>query len=265
MVTMHRSSSLFNDRPTAHWLGLETLVNLVVEGREVTAMANIGSQVNTVMLNYIKHNEFPVLLLEDLVDHLLNLVGLGGTRTSPMGFVILQVQVTEIAGYDEDVVFLVIPDELEFSRCVPLVLGTCTLCRIVNVIKESKLDRLSISWSMAMTSRLLSRQGMAGGDTEEGTVVPEEPPEKGIDKPVMMMEDMRLGPFQTQILECKTKPLLRETAHVMVAPLKAGAVQPTGVRPLPPGLQMLHAYTRLKMGSNNVSVIMCNMSDSPII
>ena len=157
MVTTRHSSLLFNDRPTAHWIGLETLVSLVEKGREVTTMANSGSQVNTVMLNYVKCHEFPVLLLEDLVDHLLNLVGLGGMRTSPMGFVILQVLVTEIAGYDQDVVFLVIPVELEFSRCMSLVLGMCTLCRIVNVIKESKLDRLSTSWSTTRTSRLLSQ------------------------------------------------------------------------------------------------------------
>ena len=67
----------------------------------------------------------------------MTLVGLGGTRTHPPSFVILQVQVSEIAGYDEDVVFLVVPDESDFSRCIPLVTGTCTLGQIVNVIKES--------------------------------------------------------------------------------------------------------------------------------
>ena len=208
--------------------------------------------------------------LEDLVDHLLNLVGLGGTRTSPMGFVILRVQVTKITGYDEDVVFLVIPDKLESSRHVPLILGTCTLCRIVNVIKESEFDRLSTSWSTARTLRLLSRWGMAdlgsgaGGDEGKSVVAPEKPLEKGIDEPVMMREGLKLGPFQMQILEGKTTPLLQETAHVMVAPLKAGMVWPAGACPLPPGLHVLHVYIRLKMGSNKVSVIVRNMSGSPI-
>ena len=104
----------------------------------------------------------------------------------------------------------------------------------------------------------------AGGDAEEGTVAPEEPPEKGIDEPVMMRKGMRLGPFQMQILECMTTLLLGETAHVMVVPLKAGTVQPAGACPLPPGLNVLHVYTRLKMGSNKVSVIVHNMSDNPI-
>ena len=104
----------------------------------------------------------------------------------------------------------------------------------------------------------------AGGDAEQGAAAPEEPLEKGIDEPVMMRKGMRLVPFQMQILECKTTPLLWETANVMAAPLKVGVVQPAGAHPLPLGLQVLHAYTRLKIGSNKVSVIVCNMSDSPI-
>ena len=66
------------------------------------------------------HYEFPVLPLYDLVDHPFNLVGLGGTRTHPLSFVILRVLVKEIASYDEDVVFLVLPDELEFFQCFSL-------------------------------------------------------------------------------------------------------------------------------------------------
>ena len=75
----------------------------------------------------------------DLVDYPLNLVGLGGTRTHSLGFVILRVWVKEIGSYDEDVVFLVVPDELEFSWHVPVMIGTCMLGRIVNVIKESEM------------------------------------------------------------------------------------------------------------------------------
>ena len=46
---------------------------------------------------------------------------------------------SDIAGYDKDVIFLVVPDVSNISRCVHLVIGTCTLGRIVNVIKESEL------------------------------------------------------------------------------------------------------------------------------
>ena len=110
VATMRCASSLFADGPTVHWIGPETLVRLQVEGREVNALADSGSHVNTVMPSYVHQQVFPVLPLHDLVDHPLNLVGLGSMKTQPLSFVILQVQVSEIAGYVEDVVFLVVLD-----------------------------------------------------------------------------------------------------------------------------------------------------------
>ena len=83
VVTMCHTSSLFADGPTAHWIGPTTLVSLWVEGREINALVDSGSRVNTVMLSYVCQHEFPVLPLHDLVDHPLNLVMLGGTRTHP--------------------------------------------------------------------------------------------------------------------------------------------------------------------------------------
>ena len=49
------------------------------------------------------------------MDYQVNLVGLGGTRTSLLGFVILCMQVPGVAGYDEDAVFLVVADESNFG------------------------------------------------------------------------------------------------------------------------------------------------------
>ena len=72
-----------------HWVSPKTLVSLWVEGREVNPLADSGSQVNTVMPGYVHQHEFPVLPLHDFIDHPLNLIGLGGTRTHPLGFVIL--------------------------------------------------------------------------------------------------------------------------------------------------------------------------------
>ena len=72
-----------------HWIGPETLVDLTIEGRNVNALADSGSQVNTIMPIFVQQYGFPVLLLEDLVDHPLNFVGLGGKQTSPLSFVIL--------------------------------------------------------------------------------------------------------------------------------------------------------------------------------
>ena len=115
VIRQVRNPRLEVGRPTAHWLRPETLVELTIEGRDFTALADSGSQVNTITLALVQQYGFPVLPLEDLVDYPVNLVGLGGMRTSLLRFVILYLQVWGIAGYDEDVVFLVVPDESNFG------------------------------------------------------------------------------------------------------------------------------------------------------
>ena len=67
---------------------------------------------------------------------------------------ISRVQVHEIACYDED----------EFCWHVTIMIGTCTLGRIINVIKESEMDRLLTPWAMVRASCLLSRQGTVAED-----------------------------------------------------------------------------------------------------
>ena len=256
--------------PAAHWIGPEMLVDLTIEGRNVNALVDSGSQVNTIMPTFVQQYGFPVLPLEDLVNHPLNLVGLGGKCSSPLGFIILCVQVREIAGYDKDVVFLVVRDESEFGCRVPLVIGTCIIGRIINIIWESEIDHLSTPWATARMAQLLSCQksmvvftlGDVGEAQSESTS--RGPQEVDVDELVTVRESIRLGPFQTKIIEGQVRPLFGDMVHVMITPLKVGEGQPQKARPLPPGLHILHAYMHLMNGNGRVSLVVRNMSDSHI-
>ena len=53
--------------------------------------------------------------------------------------------------------FLVVPDGSAFGKRVPLVIGTCTLARVINVIKESEMDQISTPWAMVHLAQLLSQ------------------------------------------------------------------------------------------------------------
>ena len=108
-------------------MGPETLVDVVLEGCESAALADSGSQVNMMMPEFIQERGYPVLSLSGLVNYPLHLVGLGGRHTCPLGFVIARLQVKEVAGYDEDVVFLVVLDGSNFGKRVPIVIGMCNL------------------------------------------------------------------------------------------------------------------------------------------
>ena len=79
----------------------------------------------------------------------------------PLGFVNPRLQVREVAGYDEDVIFLVVPDGSNFGKRVLIVIGTCTLACVINVIKESEMDQISMPWMTVHLAQLLSRRVMA--------------------------------------------------------------------------------------------------------
>ena len=112
----------------------------MLEGCEALALADSGSQVNTMTPEFVQERGYPVLPLSGLVNYPLHLVGLGGQHMCPLGFVIARLQVKEVAGYDEDVIFLVVPDGSNFGKQVLIIIGTCTLVCVINVIKESEMD-----------------------------------------------------------------------------------------------------------------------------
>ena len=87
--------------------------------------------------------------------------------------------------------------------------------------------------------------------------------EGSVDELVTVWESVRLGPFQTEIIEGWVKPLLGSASYVMITPLKVEG-RPQETKQLPLGLHVLHAYTRLKNSSGRVSLMVKNVSDSRI-
>ena len=82
----------------------------------------------------------------------------------------------------------------EFGYRVPLVIGTCMIGRIINIIWESEIDHLSTPWATARMLQLLScwnstavfTLGSAGEAQSEGTSGG--PQEVDVDELVMVRE-----------------------------------------------------------------------------
>ena len=178
------------------------LVDVILEGCEVLALPDSGSQVNMMTPEFIQEQGYLVLPLDRLVNYPLHLVGLGGRRTCPLGFVIVRLQVKEVAAYDEDVVFLDIPNESAFGKRVPLIIGTCTLAQVINVIKEGELDRISIPWTTVCLTQLLSQCVMTAEPPRiEASGSQDSPITDEMDKIVEMKDNVHVGPFQAEILK----------------------------------------------------------------
>ena len=74
------------------------------------ALLDNGTQVNTITLRYIKEHSLPVGLITDLMGSKVTCIGLGNAYTKPLHYVVIQVQVDGVQGYEEDQIALIIPD-----------------------------------------------------------------------------------------------------------------------------------------------------------
>ena len=161
-----------------------------------------------------------------------------------------------MAGYDEDVVFLVVPDGLAFSKRVPLVIGTCTLGQVINVTKESELDQISTLWATAHLAQLLWQHFVADeSSTGEALGGQDAPRTEGVDEVVELKDNVHVGSFQTEILKGRAARASTFHMHIMIVPIRHAEVESGKECPLHLGLQVLHAYTMLTAGSKHVSIV----------
>ena len=73
----------------------------------------------------------------------------------PIGYVIMNVQIEGISGYNEDQVTLVACSSAEFAHHVPIILGTPTMDQAIKTLKESEIDKLATPWACVRKSTLL--------------------------------------------------------------------------------------------------------------
>ena len=71
--------------------------------------------------------------------------GIGGISVEPVGFIMMNVKVPCVQGYNEDQIAIVM-DDPGMSEW-PVILGTPTLYRIMEVIKESEISKLAVPWA----------------------------------------------------------------------------------------------------------------------
>ena len=86
------------------------------------ALLDNGAQINTIMLRYVSDHSLHVRPITDLIGTKVACIGLGNAYTRPLGYIIIQVQVDRVQGYDEDQIALVILDLSNFTALIPVIL-----------------------------------------------------------------------------------------------------------------------------------------------
>ena len=212
------------------------------------ALLDNGAQVNTIMPRYVKKCSLPMGPITDLMGAKVACMGLGNAYTRPLGYIIIWVQVDGVWGYDEDQIALIILDFSNFAVRVPIILGTPTIGRVINVMKGAEMDTLAMPWANARAAHLLAIRRMAPikveSDCDGGCITRQD----GFMMCTRKVET--LEPFSSHVIPVKmTETHTGEHINVMVQALH----DQDGT--LPPGLTVQNMYTELRKGSKKAVVV----------
>ena len=145
-----------NPDPFKHFIGPKNWGEAFIDGELTTCLLDNGAQLNFMTPAYAAKRNLNVFSLECLTQEiggpLPPIRGIGGILVEPTGFVLVNVQVPCVKGYNEDKIIIVL-DDPSMGEC-PIILGTPTLYRVMQVIKESEITKLATQWAMSRFSWL---------------------------------------------------------------------------------------------------------------
>ena len=182
-------------------------------------------------------------LAQEIGGPLPLIAGMGCSLVEPTGFVLMNVKVPCVQGYDEDQVALVMDDPV----------GTLTLYQVMEVIKESEISKLVVPWSSSRILWLMrdvtARLGQVViNDVANKPIVPLD-----VDEVVRVASKCTVPPFGHKVIHGKVNLVLHGCRlNVMTHGLEKRLPS------LPLGIDVQTAYSTLANGSNRVPVILRN-------
>ena len=174
-----------------------------------------------------------------------------GSMVEPIGFILMNVKVPCVRGYDEEQVALVM-DDPEMSEC-PVILGTSTLYWVMEVIKESEIFKLAVPWSSSQISWLMrdvtARLGQVViNDVANKPIVPLD-----VDEVVRVAGKCTVPLFGHKVIHGKVNLVLHGCRlNVMTHGLEKRSPS------LPLGIDVQTTYATLANGSHRVPVVLRN-------
>ena len=108
-------------------MGSKNVARVRINGESCMAILDNGAQINTITPTYVSDHSLQVGLITDPIGTKVTCMGLGNAYTRPLGYIIIQVQVDRVQGYDKDQIALVILNFSNFVAQIPVILGTPTI------------------------------------------------------------------------------------------------------------------------------------------
>ena len=239
----------------SRFIGPKNWGKALINDELTTCLLDNGAQLNFITPAYAVERGMDIMSLDRLAQEIGGppplIVGMGGNLVEPTGSVLMNMKVPCVQGYDEDQVTLVM-DDPGMVEC-PVILGTSTLYRVMEVIKESEISKSAIPWSPSRISWLMQDVTAKLGQVVVNDVANKPIAPLDVNEIVRVASKCTVPPFGHKVIHGRVNLVLRGCKlNVMTQGLEKRSPS------LPLGIDVQTAYSTLANGSHRVSVILRN-------
>ena len=135
----------------------QNLGEALIDGELATYLLDNGAQFNFITPTYAHKQGMDIMSLDCLAHEVGGNIppiwGIGGIMVRPEGFIMMNVQIPCVKGYNKDQIAIIM-DDLGLKDC-PVILGMPTIYRVMEVIKESEISKLAVPLASLRVSWLM--------------------------------------------------------------------------------------------------------------
>ena len=233
----------------------KNLGKALIDDELVSCLLDNGAQLNFITPAYAQEQGMDIMSLDYLAEEIrgsiLLIRGLGVISVEPVGFVMMNVRVPGVKGYDEDQIAIVMDDPGMTEW--PVILGTPTLYRVMEVIKESEISKLVVPWASSRVSWLMRDVLAKLGQVVVNDIANKPITPLHVDEVVRVASKCTVPPFGHKAIHSKVNLILHGyKMNVMTHGLEKQLPS------LPLGIDVQTVYATLADGSNRIMVVLRN-------
>ena len=244
-----------NPDPYCWFIGPKNWGEALIDEELMTCLLDNGFQLNFITPAYICKQGMDIMSLDSLTQEVGGQIppiwGIGGIMVDPEGFVMMNVKIHCVKGYNEDQIAIIM-DDPGMKDC-PVILGMPTIFQVMEVIKESEISKLAIPWASLRVSWLMqgvqARMSQLAVDDVANKLVAS----LSVDEVVQVSHKCKIPPFGHKVIHGSVGLVLQGyRMNVMTHGLEKRSPL------LPLRVDIQSAYATLAAGSNRVMVVLRN-------
>ena len=139
--TILQSDLYLNPDPLVRLIGEPNEAIIKIEGQKFDSLIDSGAQISQLTESLVKALDLKIRNLKEI----LPLEGAAGVKVPYLGYVEARLEIPGVDAFNEDCLFLVMPDH-EYGQRVPVTIGTLHIDMIIEQATRDELDQLGTAW-----------------------------------------------------------------------------------------------------------------------